>query len=55
MRLGPFYREFRVGLLVRCHFHCGDVCGLSEESGVNFGKFIPYLKIVNHGLTVIGL
>ena len=44
-----------MGLLVRCHFHCGDVCGLSGESGANFGEFIPCLRIVNRGVTIIGL
>ena len=32
-----------------------EMYGLSEESGANFEKFTPHLKIVDYGAIVLGL
>ena len=54
VRLGSFYREFGVGLLVR-PLTLWEMCKLSRESGANFGELAPCLGIVNHGATTLGL
>ena len=51
VRLGPFYREFLVGLLNRCYYHRGRCVGEWNE----FQRTHPKSRIVDHGVTVLGL